>query len=74
MGDHPTPTPATSPPPSSPAPEYRLELNNWLQDRGWTGRRTWDNDRSDGPPHAPTWHAVCRCPFHSSQHFLDSYL
>jgi len=57
-----------------PVSECRLELNNWLQDRGWNSRFAWDDDKKDGPDHKPTWHVVCRCPFHFSPSLLDSYM
>ena len=63
LGRRPTMTNQPAPPPTPPPPtDYRLQLNNWLQHRGWNERFRWDNDTKDGPDHNPTWHALCRCP------------
>jgi len=70
MNNHPAPASH----PSTPGPEYRLELNNRLQRRGWKARLTWDQDVSYGPGHNLTWRSVCRCPFHFSPYLVDSHL
>jgi len=69
------PAPAPAPHPHTPVSrEYRLELNNWLQSRGWLTRLTWNGDEKDGPDDNPTWHAACNCPFHFTPFLLDSHL
>ena len=69
MNNQPAPT-LTPPPPT----DYRIQLNNWLQKRGWEKRLSWDQEWSDGPDDNPTWHAICRCPFHCSPRLLDAHL
>jgi len=65
MNNRPAPAPPT---------EYRLQLNNLLQDCGWEARFTWEEDEKDGPDHEPTWRAACNCPFHFSPCLLGSHL
>jgi hypothetical protein len=36
-----------------------MQLNNWLQGHGGTGRLTWNNDIAGGPRHRPNWHSEC---------------
>jgi len=69
----------STPPSSSPPPEreFRLELNNWLQDRGWRNRLTSYSGESkevnDGKL-IRVWLAVYKCSFYLSPRLLDVYL
>lgn len=66
-------------PPSSPPlkREFRLELNNWLQSRGWRDRLTPYSEEyreGNGGNLIRVWFAVYKCSFHLSPRLLDVYL
>lgn len=36
-------------------PDYRMELNNYLQTNGGTGRLSWSKPINEGSDHSPKW-------------------